>query len=135
MHLIAVIMGAPTRDVRNEAAKTLLDWGFANYSVVRFEEADQKSIRVVGGESAFCKCRSGAFSALISKSDSKNITSEVIAEDELTAPVTEGDVVGQVIVSGPSGEIGRYDIKAAETVEKMSFGSLFRKMLGIFSMS
>jgi len=31
MQLIAVIMGSPTRDIRNECAKKLLDYGFANY--------------------------------------------------------------------------------------------------------
>ena len=34
MQLIAVIMASPTRDTRNEAAKKLLDYGFANYRVV-----------------------------------------------------------------------------------------------------
>lgn len=33
LHLIAVIMGSDTRDTRNAAAKSLLDFGFANYSV------------------------------------------------------------------------------------------------------
>ena len=33
MHLIAVVMGAPTRDIRNAAAKELLDYGFAGYSL------------------------------------------------------------------------------------------------------
>ncbi len=49
MHLIAVIMGAPTRDVRNEAAKTLLDWGFANYFVYSDGGADAGNVRVTGG--------------------------------------------------------------------------------------
>jgi D-alanyl-D-alanine carboxypeptidase (penicillin-binding protein 5/6) len=37
MTLIAVIMGAPTRDVRNDAARRLLDYGFANYALYRSE--------------------------------------------------------------------------------------------------
>ena len=135
MHLIAVIMGAPTRDVRNEAAKTLLDWGFANFAVIRFEEAEQKSIRVIGGESPCCRCRSDAFAALIPKSDAKNFTTKIEMADQLASPVKEGDVVGKVVIEGPSGKIGELDIKAAESVDKMSFGTLFRKMLGIFSMS
>ncbi|MBQ8914862.1 MAG: D-alanyl-D-alanine carboxypeptidase, partial [Clostridia bacterium] len=38
MHLIAVIMGSETRDTRNEAAKKLLDHGFANYCI--YEKAE-----------------------------------------------------------------------------------------------
>ena len=33
VQLVAVVMGARTRDERNEAARTLLDFGFANYSL------------------------------------------------------------------------------------------------------
>ena len=32
MELIAVILKSPTRDIRNEAAKSLLSYGFANYT-------------------------------------------------------------------------------------------------------
>ena len=39
MQLIAVVMGAPTRDERNAIAKELLDYGFANYSVWSQEES------------------------------------------------------------------------------------------------
>ena len=34
-HLLAVVMGAPTSDVRFADAKALLNWGFANYTAVR----------------------------------------------------------------------------------------------------
>ena len=39
MHLIAVIMGAETKDIRNTEATKLLDWGFANYSLYASERA------------------------------------------------------------------------------------------------
>lgn len=35
MQLIAVVMASPTRDARNESAKKLLDYGFANFEVAR----------------------------------------------------------------------------------------------------
>ena len=38
LHLIAVIMGADTRDIRNESAKQLLDYGFAKYSLYEKEK-------------------------------------------------------------------------------------------------
>jgi repressor LexA len=46
MHLIAVVMGAQTRDERNEAARTMLDFGFSNYALLRESEAELESIRM-----------------------------------------------------------------------------------------
>ena len=49
MHLIAVIMGAPTRDIRNEAARQLLDYGFSKVSLYLHDGGDAGEIRVTGG--------------------------------------------------------------------------------------
>ena len=49
MHLCAVIMGSPSRDIRNEAAKALLDWGFANYYTYSDAGADAGKVPVRGG--------------------------------------------------------------------------------------
>lgn len=49
MHLCAVIMGSPSRDIRNEAAKALLGWGFANYYTYSDAGADAGTVPVRGG--------------------------------------------------------------------------------------
>jgi D-alanyl-D-alanine carboxypeptidase (penicillin-binding protein 5/6) len=47
--LIAVIMGAESRDVRNAEAKKLLDYGFASFGVYRDESAPPSFLALTGG--------------------------------------------------------------------------------------
>lgn len=132
MHLIAVIMGAPTRDVRNEAAKTLLDWGFANYFVFSDGGADAGNVRVTGGVSETCACRYGEFSALLESSKRGRITVETELPEELAAPIAEGECVGRVIYKCGDETVGEGGIFAAEGVAKISYGGILMRIIRSF---
>lgn len=132
MHLIAVIMGAPTRDVRNEAAKTLLDWGFANYFVFSDGGADAGNVRVTGGVNETCACRYGEFSALLESSKRGRITVETELPEELAAPIAEGDCVGRVIYKCGDETVGEGGIFAAEGVAKISYGGILMRIIRSF---
>lgn len=132
MHLIAVIMGAPTRDVRNEAAKTLLDWGFANYFVYNDGGADAGNVRVTGGVNETCACRYGEFSALLESSKRDRITVETELPEELAAPIAEGDCVGRVIYKCGDETVGEGGIFAAEGVAKISYGGILMRIIRSF---
>lgn len=132
MHLIAVIMGAPTRDVRNEAAKTLLDWGFANYFVYNDGGADAGNVRVTGGVNETCACRYGEFSALLESSKRGRITVETELPEELAAPIAEGDCVGRVIYKCGDETVGEGGIFAAEGVAKISYGGILMRIIRSF---
>ena len=132
MHLIAVIMGAPTRDVRNEAAKTLLDWGFANYFVYSDGGADAGNVRVTGGVNETCACRYGEFSALLESSKRGRITVETELPEELAAPIAEGDCVGRVIYKCGDETVGEGGIFAAEGVAKISYGGILMRIIRSF---
>jgi len=129
LHLIAVIMGSPTRDVRNEAAKKLLDWGFANFSVYRNPAATLEGIRVSGGTVETCRAEYGEFVYLAGKGTEKDISYEIILPEEIPAPVQCGVRIGEIVYRYGDAEIGRMDITAAETVEKLNFFMLLRRML------
>ena len=132
MHLIAVIMGAPTRDVRNEAAKTLLDWGFANYFVFSDGGADAGNVRVTGGVNETCACRYGEFSALLESSKRGRITVETELPEELAAPIAEGECVGRVIYKCGDETVGEGGIFAAEGVAKISYGGILMRIIRSF---
>ena len=132
MHLIAVIMGAPTRDVRNEAAKTLLDWGFANYFVFSDGGADAGNVRVTGGVSETCACRYGEFSALLESSKRGRITVETELPEELAAPIAAGECVGRVIYKCGDETVGEGGIFAAEGVAKISYGGILMRIIRSF---
>ncbi len=128
LHLIAVIMGSPTRDVRNEMAKKLLDWGFANFAVYRNPCASAGTVRVLGGIKDQCAVEYEAFIRLMRKGNEKNVTAEVVLPQEIAAPVQAGDAVGHVVYRCGDEIIGESRIIASESVEKISFWQLLGRM-------
>ncbi len=133
MQLIAVVMGAPNRDTRNEIAKKLLDYGFANYAATTIEGRELEPIKVLGGLKNNCRVGYNDFSALIGKGKSDAIEHSIALPDNLSAPVHEGDVVGKITYTLNGETIGECDICALEGVEKIGyFGvmrSLFKKII------
>ena len=135
LHLIAVIMGSPTRDVRNAMATRLLDWGFANFAMYRNPGADAGRIKVLGGVAEDCGVLYGDYSRLMKKGSEKNVTYTVELPDTVAAPITAGDVIGKIVYRCGDTIIDECDVTASESVDKISFWGLFARMLHIFSIS
>ena len=121
MHLIAVIMGAETRDVRNSAAASLLDWGFANYSQYMAECGVTDEVKVTGGVKSCVKGEYEAFSKLMTRGMDKNTKQIIELYDNVSAPVKKGDVIGKVKYICNGETVGEVPVLAAETVERINF--------------
>jgi D-alanyl-D-alanine carboxypeptidase (penicillin-binding protein 5/6) len=132
MHLIAVIMASPTRDARNAAAVSLLDWGFANFSLYRYRGAELSPIKVTGGEADFCTVSHGDFCTVVGKGKDKTVEVRTELPESIAAPIKCGDKVGDVVFTLDGKELARVDITATESVERLSFVSLFLRMLSGF---
>ena len=131
MQLIAVVMGAPNRDSRNECAKKLLDFGFANYRYVLKGAGSLPPVRVIGGVAKEAKVTYDQFDVVLNK-DKFGQDLETIVElpEVLPAPIRAGDVLGRVIYKMGGVEVGTATIRSEETVEKIGFVGLFRCLLG-----
>ena len=129
MHLIAVVMGSPTRDIRNEEAKKLLDYGFANYALYHADPTDMGEARVTGGIQDSCRILAKDFSALVDIGDLAHITTQVAIPPTLAAPIGEGDKVGTVSYYVGEEKIGECDIVASETIAKISWTEIFLRIL------
>ncbi len=132
MHLIAVIMGAPTRDVRNAEATKLLDWGFANYSLYTYEAQALGEIKLLGGSRESIGCETQGISILVPKGSASKVTAEVVLPEEVNAPIAKGDKIGSVRFSLDSQPIGEAEIVISESVERISFIELLILMLKRF---
>ncbi len=133
MQLIAVVMGAPNRDTRNEIAKKLLDYGFANYKYWKIEAGTLEPIRVLGGISDTCELTYPRYDMVLDKRDTAQGIETVIELPEvLSAPVQIGDVVGHISYRFGDKVVGSVAICAAESVEKIGFWGLFTRILGNF---
>ncbi len=129
MSLICVIMAAPTRDIRNAAATSLLDWGFANFAVYRNEGKTLEPLRVLGGVSSQCEIAYPEYSCVVAKSDIPNIKFTLEVDENIAAPVKIGDKVGRVVYQLGEQEIGVSDITAKEDIDKIDFWGLLIKIL------
>ena len=129
MHLIAVVMGAETRDERNNAARAMLDFGFSSYAVYSAPEAELESVEVLRGVADTVGVSSARFSRLVGKSDRNKIEKEYIIPDELSAPIKRGEVVGSVVYKLNGEEIGRSDIFVNEDIDQITLMDLFFRMI------
>lgn len=132
LHLIAVIMGAPTRDIRNETAKTLLDWGFANYSLYENEGGGVGEASVIGGVQDACPGEIAPFSLLMAKGKHKNVTTEILLDENIPAPIHKGEKIGSVRYLENGEILAEESILAAQDVDKIGFFGLFCRMLSIY---
>ena len=130
MQLIAVVMGAETRDKRNEIARSLLDFGFANYTLMRNPESEIEMVPVRCGVKDFSMIYEGEFSKLVSKGDASKIEKIYVIPDKISAPVIAGEKIGSVeyILNGE--KIGEAKIYSKEDIEKLSFWRLFARIIG-----
>lgn len=134
LSLIAVIMASPSRDERNEAAKSLLDWGFANYALYKDLPELTQNVKVIGGCKESIEITSQSFSAVVAKGSEKSIERKIELPDELVAPVRQGDKIGCVKYVQNGKIIGETDICAKESIDKISFFDVLMRILSILYM-
>ena len=130
--LIAVIMGAPTRDARNADAKMLLDYGFANYETYRGDGGRIEHITVKGGKEPEFVAEYPEVCILLEKGSGARVAKDIIIEDIYVAPVKAGAKIGRVIYSIDGKTVAECDITACASVEKINYGELFMRVLGKF---
>lgn len=128
LSLICVIMGAPTANERNTAAKALLDWGFANYAMYTYGPESLEPMRVKGGACDRLNVRAGEFKCAVDKSSVSKIEISVDIPDSVSAPVKKNGVVGKVRFSLGGEEIGSTDIYAEEDISEISFWELWYRI-------
>ena len=126
--LIAVVLGCSSGKERFSDAATLLDYGFANYSLYLPSVPKEASseISVTGGmEQSVNTTASANDSFLIKKGEEDSVDYEIILPGEIEAPVKKGQSVGKIIYKSGGKQIAEYPITAADDVEELSFIKIF----------
>lgn len=129
MQLIAVIMGADSRDARNNAARALLDYGFSSFALYERDRGHIEDVSVIRGVSDFVPLYSGEFSAVVPKDKLSAIELVYDIPEQLSAPVKQGDIVGSVKYFLNGEQIGVSDIFADADVEKINMWQIFARIL------
>ena len=135
MQLVAVILAAPTTADRFSSATRLLDYGFANYSVVKASEkiGNLKPVNVTGGKTetvaitADPKC-----SFIVKKGNQDKIEVSTIFDEPIKAPIAKSQKLGQATLKIGNEKVAVCDIIATEDVERMNITTMFGNVMKIW---
>ena len=131
MELIAVVMKAPTTAQRFADAQTLLDYGFANYSLVSvYPDSPLAPIPVLLGTTAQVQpqlqreCR-----LLVHKAQADQVTTSLTLAEDVEAPVDQGQTLGELKVYVGEELRDTVPIVSAQQVERLTVPGIFSQML------
>jgi D-alanyl-D-alanine carboxypeptidase (penicillin-binding protein 5/6) len=131
LSLIAVTLGSATGKERFSAASTLLDYGFANYTLHKPEVPQEalSPVPVTNGmrREVATQCEAGG-NVLVAKGKESEITSRVEMTEGVEAPVEKGQQLGKIVYQLGDQTLAEYPVVAAEPVEKISFFAVFAMM-------
>ena len=131
MELIAVVLKSPTGQQRFEDAKTLLNYGFSTYGLVHAtpEEPLPPVPVTLGTRDAVQSMVDPAEGLLLAeKARLQGLEQTVTLPESAEAPVRQGDVLGTLTVTQNGETVLEVPIRAAETVEKLTFGEMFLRL-------
>lgn len=132
LSLICVIMNAESRDIRNAAAVSLLDWGFANFGLYQAPGGDAERVLVKGGVERVCPLQYAEFSVVLPKASIANVEQRVMIPEAVTAPVRAGDAIGSVGYYLDGTLIEQVPLNAAADVRRIGFFDVLGRMLATF---
>lgn len=124
-------MKAPSTKVRFSEAQKLLDYGFNNFSFKQFGKKGDivKSINVTKGVSssvdAVLEKDAGT---LLEKGKDKDLKQEIVIEDSISAPISEGQKLGEVNFNLNGENLATVNLVAKSSVEKINIFTMTKRI-------
>ena len=132
LSLVCVIMGAESRDIRNAAATTLLDWGFANFALFHEDAGTSTPIRVKGSARREIVGSYPSFSCVVRREELSKIEKNISLAENVIAPTPAGEKIGTVSFRCGEKEIGSVDVCTQTEIKRIGF---FEILCQIFAKS
>ena len=124
LELIAVVMGSATSQERFAACKSMLDYGFANYALVTPDTAAGTVPVKLGKVQEIGAIPGETPQFLIEKSQRGSVTTELILEPTVTAPVSAGQKLGTLTVRVGEQVLAQIPMVAQTAVDRLTLGDL-----------
>ena len=131
--LIAVIMAAPDSKTRFAEAVNLLNYGFNTCDIYKDDDMPLlENIRISKGKKDYVNCRyEKEFSYMfINPVNHEDISKELHINENIAAPVYEGDTIGTLEYYYNGEKIGSVNVISSENIEKADFLTQIKKVLG-----
>ncbi len=131
MNLVAVVLGCETSEERFNSASYLLDFGFANYEIIvpQIDDSQIGSVTVKLGKDKEIVPNFDPAEKIMVQKGSGEISYKYDIENEITAPVSEGDKLGTITLYSGDKEIKVITLKSDKNIEKVNFSYIFKKLL------
>lgn len=131
--LIAVIMAAPDSKTRFAEAVNLLNYGFNTCDIYKDDGMPLlENIRISKGQKDYVNCRyEKEFSYMfINPVNHEDISKELHINENIAAPVNEGDIIGTLDYYYNGEKIGSVNVISSENIEKADFLTQIKKVFG-----
>ena len=129
MELIAVVMGAESSKGRFAACKSLLDYGFANYALISPEVQSQQVPVKLGIRSTVAAVPGENPKLLIEKAQQGDVKVEVKLDEQMTAPVSQGQRLGTMTIRSGEQILTQIPMVAETAVQRLTWSQIFAKVL------
>lgn len=125
MRLVAIVLGTPVSQTRFDEARTMLDYGFANYQRITIANKGDllgESLNVHGGAADTVELALGSgLSMLLKYGQQSGLKMELALPEYADAPVAKGDILGMVNVLLDGQVIAKLNCVAAVDVPRPGF--------------
>ncbi|HOA79607.1 MAG TPA: D-alanyl-D-alanine carboxypeptidase family protein [Defluviitaleaceae bacterium] len=133
LSLISVVMGSKSKQTRNSEVAKMLNYGFANFTIIKGDPAGKVvgTVEVAKGNPKTVDCIiKKDIQLLVSKKlANEKIESKIELPEYIQAPITKDMKLGEIIYFFKGKEVGRSDIVAADNVKKASFKEMLNSLL------
>lgn len=132
LSLIAVIMRAPSTKERFSCARKLLDYGFSTFKYKKFAEKDVEVMNVPinkGVVSEVSVKYADTSGKIMNKKSEGNIEQEIIINDNVSAPIEAGQVLGRVEFKVDGEAVASVELVAENDVAKLNIFTMGKRIL------
>lgn len=134
---IAVVMRAPSSDIRLQEVKQLLDYGFANYETKKICEKGVKAENITVNKNignTYETQIKDDVSVLVSKGEKIDMINKITYNQNIIAPLKNGDVVGRIEIfnSDTNEKMGESKLIITKDIEKTNFINYLKYAFKIF---
>ncbi len=129
---IAVVLHCASSQARFQSAKTLLSYGFANYTLVRPDpEAEIPAVPVLlGTQPQVTPVLPEDTPVLVEKSRQASVTTTVTVDPEVRAPVEAGQRLGTLTLSAAGEPLAELPLIAPAAIPRRTWWDVTRRLMG-----
>ena len=136
LELIAVVLGAESSQSRFEACKQMLDYGFANYALVKPELTEENAVAVkLGAAKTVTAVPTQLPQLLIDKAQRGDVNIHIELEEQVSAPVSQGQKLGTLTVRAGEQVLAQVNMVAKDAVPRLSWWQIFVQILQRITMA